>query len=214
MASGVHTSLRAFLLVAGGVYAVLVIAVAILPAASLERAYPPGDPDDLNALVARGRDLYRSYGCVTCHTQQVRGDERLAYVDDAGETVVPVLRPDRRFGLDRASRAEDYQHDDPPFMGTQRTGPDLTNVGARISSPDWHYWHLYAPRVVSPDSVMPGLPWLFRTEVDRIEGEDDPVAPLEALEALGVPGGRIWATPDAQALVEYILSLRPAERAR
>ena len=207
MALGVHTSLRTLLATTVGVYLVLVAAVAVIPAASLERAYPPASAEG-DAFVRRGRSLYRAHGCVYCHTQQIRGDERRAAPDEDGRWRVPVLTPDRRYGLDRASRAEDYRNDDPPFLGTQRTGPDLSNVGARMPSPQWHYWHLFAPRAVSPDSNMPGLPWLFHTDETRVEGEDDPVAPLEALESRGVPGGRLWATPDAQALVEYLLSLQ------
>ena len=56
---------------------------------------------------------------------------------------------------------------------------------------------------------MPGLPWLFHTE-DTKQPEDEPVAPLLGLD---VPKGRLYATPDAQALVEYLLwRTRPEAR--
>jgi hypothetical protein len=56
---------------------------------------------------------------------------------------------------------------------------------------------------------MPGLPWLFHTE-DTKRPEDEPVAPLASLD---VPKGRLYATPDAQALVEYLLwRTRPEAR--
>jgi len=212
-----HTSLPAFLLLALGCYVLLVLSVAVLPAALIGRQVPPdGRGIAEGSLEARGRALYQRYGCVYCHTQQVRGDERLATLDDDLQVHVPVLRPDRRFGLERASVAEDYRNDAPPFMGTQRTGPDLTNVGSRMPSADWHYWHFYAPRVVSPDSNMPGLPWMFVSGAGHVEGEGVPVMPLKALEAApyGVPGGRLWATRDAQALVAYVLSLRRKDGGR
>ena len=146
----VHESQRTFFVVAAGLYLLLVLGCAILPANALATRYPPSgaDPDP---TVERGRLLYKKYGCVYCHTQQVRGDERLAVQAEDGTWEVPVLGADRRFGLDAPSRAEEYSDDDPPFMGTQRTGPDLLAVGTRLPRAEWHYWHLYDPRAVSPD---------------------------------------------------------------
>lgn len=216
----VHTSLRTFIALAGGIYVLLVVFVAILPAAELGQRYPPDDRDaDDPAWLApesdpveQGRRLYQRYGCVYCHTQQIRGDERLAVVEEDGTVVVPVLGADARFGLDRPTTAGEYRNDDPPFMGTQRTGPDLTAVGTRMPSATWHYWHLYDPQAVSPDSNMQGLPWLFATEDTRIEGvEYERVDPLLALD---VPKGRIYATPEAQQLVEYLLSRTRPESTR
>jgi len=204
----VHESHRTFFAVAAGLYLLLVLGCAILPANALAKRYPPtGKTVDLR--VERGRALYQQYGCVSCHTQQIRGDERLAVEGEDGRRIVPVLGVDGRFGLDTPSRAEEYRDDDPPFLGTQRTGPDLLAVGTRMPRAEWHYWHLYDPRAVSPDSNMPGLPWLFHTEETREDG-DLPVPPLEALD---VPNGRLYATPDAQALVEYLLwRTRPESR--
>ncbi|MFV1959035.1 MAG: cbb3-type cytochrome c oxidase subunit II [Planctomycetota bacterium] len=204
MKPDVYHSERAFLAVAGGVYLLLVLLVAILPAAALARRYPPDDAAQVweDPLVARGRELYRMYGCVYCHTQQLRGDDRLAVEEPDGTRRVPLLRPDRRFGLDRPAEARDYRNDDPPFLGTERIGPDLSTVGTRLPSATWHYWHLFSPETVSPDSNMPGLPWLFHTDATRELG-DEKVAPFFRLPA---PKGRIWATADARALVEYLLS--------
>jgi cytochrome c oxidase cbb3-type subunit 2 len=217
VAGRIHTSHRLILILAGGIYLILVLVTAILPAWRMHQTYGP--PDGMpNPVVERGRRLYRDYGCWNCHTQQIRGDERKTSDEPApvrvGERlstrrVTPVLGADRRFGLDRASEPEDYAGDDPPFLGTQRTGPDLSVVGSRLPSAEWHYWHLYAPRALSPDSVMQGLPWLFKTEeadvVDKVDWE------VEYIEALDIPSKRLWATPDAQALVEYLLSLKRRE---
>lgn len=209
MRLNVHTSLRTFFTMAGGLYLVLVLACAILPAASMERQYPPTGVAYPDEHVERGRQLYQEYGCIYCHTMQIRGDERLATEGPDGTLVVPVLGADRRFGLDEPSKAEEYRNDDPPFLGTERIGPDLLAVGTRLPSAVWHYWHLYAPSVVSPGSNMPGLPWLFHTEETQ-RPEDEKVDPLFELD---VPKGRLYATPDAQALVEYLLSrTRPESR--
>lgn len=205
----VHTSLRTFFGIAGGLYIALVLACAILPAASMQRQYPP-TKQWVDPRVERGRQLYQSYGCVYCHTMQIRGDERLAKEGPDGTLRVPVLNADRRFGLDEPSRAEEYRNDDPPFLGTERIGPDLLAVGTRLPSATWHYWHLYDPRSVSPDSNMPGLPWLFHTEETK-QPEDEKVDPLFDLD---VTKGRLYATPDAQALVEYLLSRTRPESTR
>ena len=205
----VHTSLRTFFAIAGGLYILLVLACAILPAASMQQQYPATKQAYVNEYVERGRKLYKSYGCIYCHTMQIRGDERLATEGPDGTLDVPVLGADRRFGLDEPSRAEEYRNDDPPFLGTERIGPDLLAVGTRLPSAAWHYWHLYDPSAVSPDSNMPGLPWLFHTEETKQE-KDEKVDPLFVLD---VPKGRLYATPEAQDLVEYLLSrTRPESR--
>jgi cytochrome c oxidase cbb3-type subunit II len=61
---------------------------------------------------ARGRDLYVSEGCATCHTQEVR----------------PVLSD---IGLGPASEVGDYVFQANPPIGSQRLGPDLSAVGTR-----------------------------------------------------------------------------------
>lgn len=258
----IHTSHRTILLLPLGIYVVLVALVAVGPAVEMGGRYP-ADPKariaGTSPLVARGQQVFVSYGCSVCHTQQIRGDERIK-VQKGDALVTPVLAPDARFGLDEPSRPEDYAQDDPPLLGTQRTGPDLTGVGDRLPSVLWHYWHLYDPRSVSPDSVMPpyrelfevteppslflgvavvlGLALLFGLLGWMLFGlspsmflalalgvgagllvvnqcrECLPTAadctPVEeGIEALPLPSGaKLMATPDAQALAEYVLSLR------
>jgi len=61
--------------------------------------------------------------------------------------IVP-MGPDisaRAWGL-RRTVAEDFLYDYPVMPGSLRVGPDLANVGARISDPNWHFRHLYAPQ--------------------------------------------------------------------
>jgi cytochrome c oxidase cbb3-type subunit 2 len=208
MAISVHTNQRLFMALAGGIYLVLVLFVAILPAAEMSRRYPAPDFDE-NPLVADGFAVYKSYGCVYCHTQQIRGDERLPPDPDGRR---PVLGADRRFGLEEPTRAQEYAADDPPLLGTQRTGPDLTAVGTRLPDPQWHYWHLYDPRATSPGSNMPALPWLFYVADAPRDPDDEEVAPLGHL---GIPEGRsLYATYEARALVEYLISRTRRESVR
>ncbi|KAA0011756.1 cytochrome-c oxidase, cbb3-type subunit II [Billgrantia pellis] len=118
----------------------------------------------LSALELEGRDIYRREGCVGCHSQMIRPfraeTERYGHYSVAGESV--------------------YEHN---FLwGSKRTGPDLARVGGRYSD-DWHRAHMYNPRDVVPESVMPAYPWLFERTLD---GKDTP-RKMEVLRDLGVP---------------------------
>ena len=206
MAINIHTNHRVLFAIPALTYVILVFVCAIWPAAMEREAesqipVPYSDP-----YIERGRELYGTYNCVTCHTQQIRGDERMAREVD-GKVIVPVLAADARFGREVASRAEEYAHQDPVMMGTQRIGPDLSSVGKRLPEVQWHYWHLYDPRSVSPDSTMPPHRFLFTTERPSTQTEGD-YEQVQVIQGLGVPGKELWATPDAKALVEYLLSLK------
>ena len=89
----------------------------------------------LSSAAQRGRDIYVGEGCSYCHTQQVR----------------PLAR-DRVFG--RPSTAGDYAYDTPELLGTERNGPDLSNIGARQPSDVWQEIHLYEPRALVAGSIM------------------------------------------------------------
>lgn len=118
----------------------------------------------LPAVVLEGRDIYIREGCHVCHTQMVRPlraeIERYGHYSVAGESV--------------------YEH---PFLwGSKRTGPDLARVGNRYSD-DWHKAHLYNPRSVVPESIMPAYPWLY----DNTLSGKDTAAKMKALRSVGVP---------------------------
>lgn len=204
----IHSNHRLLFLLPASLYLVLVLATAVLPAISEAEREATMEKQPLPADIAWGREIYRTEeNCTACHTQQIRGDQLRAYTV-RGEEVVPVLRADARFGLDRPTRWEDYAHLEAPMLGTQRTGPDLMAVGDRLGTgPMWHYWHLYAPRSVSPGSTMEAYPWLFSTTKPEAENGIEP-EPVELIDALGVDGDELWATPKAVALTRYLLSLR------
>ncbi len=94
-----------------------------------------------------GRLVYQHNGCVYCHTQQVRGG---TYNNDL----------QRGWGS-RRSHPQDYIYDYPVLLGTMRTGPDLANVGARLTNDNWHYTHFYDPQLITPGSVMAPFSFLF-----------------------------------------------------
>ena len=96
----------------------------------------------LSPAELRGRDIYAREGCAYCHTQQIR------YTDaDMNRFGAPTLAWEGR---------SDYPH----MLGTRRIGPDLSRAGGTRSQ-QWQFAHLYAPRSVVPQSVMPGYPHFF-----------------------------------------------------
>jgi len=146
-----------------------------------------------NEIQSAGRKVYIEYGCLYCHSQQVRD---------------PVAGADEAFGWGPASRPSDYIYDNPHLMGTSRTGPDLSNIGSRQPSVQWQHLHLYNPRLLVPWSIMPRHAFLYETETAS-------EAPSE--EAIKIPDSDQWLIPseEAQALVAYLLALkRDAEPTR
>ncbi|MCG8590695.1 MAG: cbb3-type cytochrome c oxidase subunit II [Proteobacteria bacterium] len=181
-----HTNHRLLLAFAGIGYLVLTVLIAVGPAISVQGLSPLPGARERTALEERGRQLYLAEGCGFCHTQFVRD-----------------LPMDKPYG--RQSVAEDYAAEDPPLLGTQRTGPDLANVGTRQPSETWHLIHLYNPRAVVPQSVMPGYPWYFAVR-ERVEPGETEVPLPESFRPS--PGAVVVPTEDARALVAYLLSLR------
>ncbi len=170
MTSGTGRALRMSYLVASvaGV-AFFVMSVGLLgvwPGRVLERqmrTMAPDRPLGLTASELRGRAIYGREGCAYCHTQQVR----FVHADMT------------RFGA--PTLAWETQVDYPHLWGTRRIGPDLARQAA-VHSEDWHYAHLYAPRAVVPQSVMPAYRALFDGSPLRPRQEArDLVAYLETL---------------------------------
>jgi cytochrome c oxidase cbb3-type subunit 2 len=115
-------------------------------------------------LELAGRNIYVREGCYTCHSQMIR----------------PLRDEVERYG--HYSLAAESMYDHPFQWGSKRTGPDLARVGGKYSD-EWHVAHMIDPRSVVPQSVMPGYPFLAKTELDmrRIVGH------MRANRAVGVP---------------------------
>jgi cytochrome c oxidase cbb3-type subunit 2 len=111
----------------------------------------------------RGIEIYKSQGCVYCHTQQIR----------------KLDSDERRYGWRLveapASESWEYVNDKTQFLGTKRTGPDLARVGGKYSS-EWHWAHFKNPRDMGekfPDrkgiyeraSIMPSFAYLSDEEI-------------------------------------------------
>ncbi len=151
--------------------------------------------DDQIALINLGRRVYVDYGCVYCHSQQVRPES-------AGS--------DLRMGWgNRRSYPQDYLNDKVALLGTMRTGPDLSNIGIRQGSETWHLVHLYNPQITSAGSVMAPYPFLF--EKRKIKGEPSPDALALSGEYAPPEGYEVVPKLEARALVAYLISLRQSE---
>lgn len=118
----------------------------------------------LTALQLEGRDIYIREGCNVCHSQMIR----------------PFRAETERYG--HYSVAGEFVYDHPFVWGSKRTGPDLARVGGRYSD-EWHRAHLYNPRDVVPESIMPPYHWLFDNTMDGIHTGDK----MKALRIVGVP---------------------------
>src|SRR3546814_6789019 len=95
--------------------AIATASLVVLPYFQLRHVQPPPGLKPYSDAALRGRAQYIALGCIACHTQQPRD---------------PQQAPDGKRGWGRPSVAGDYFYDDPPLLGTMRTGPDLFNIGA------------------------------------------------------------------------------------
>jgi cbb3-type cytochrome oxidase cytochrome c subunit/cytochrome c2 len=149
-----------------GFFAMSVLLLGVWPGRVLEeqtRRMSPDHPLPLTASEQRGRLIYGREGCAYCHTQQVR-----FLHSDVARFGAPTLAWETRF---------DFPH----LWGTRRIGPDLSREGS-VRSEDWQYSHLYSPRSIVPDSVMPEYPGLFEGAPDRpAQGARDVLAYLQSL---------------------------------
>jgi cytochrome c oxidase cbb3-type subunit II len=183
---------RVFVLLLGAlaalVFALLVLIV--VPSQMLREEKPSARLEPYTPVQLRGREVYVANGCVYCHTQQVRDS---SFTSDVA----------RGWGS-RPSVPADYFFDEPHLMGTMRTGPDLLNVGGRLSDPQWHLVHLYQPRALVPWSIMPAFPFLFKEKPAASAGE----RVLNLPKGHAPPGKVVVTTPDADALVAYLLALK------
>jgi cbb3-type cytochrome c oxidase subunit II len=175
-----------------GFFAMSVLLLGVWPGRTLEEQIhqtAPAHPLPLSTSEQRGRNVYAREGCAYCHTQQIRY----------------LKRDVDRFG--KATLAWETIFDYPHLWGTRRIGPDLSRE-ASVRSADWQLSHLYEPRNLVRDSVMPAFPWLFdgAPNSPRQEAEDL----LAYLETLG--RDRALAGPEEEAHASAAHDLSANER--
>ncbi len=99
---------------------------------------------------AAGRKLYIANGCVYCHSQSIRSI-------------------DWGLGAERIAQAGDYIADHPILLGSERTGPDLSQEGGEHPD-DWHSAHFVNPRYTRPNSIMPAFEFIGVENLIRLTG--------------------------------------------
>lgn len=177
----------------------LTLFAAVVPAfrAQEDNAPLPGSKP-LTKDETLGKAVFVKEGCIACHTQQVRNVDM-----------------DKVWGK-RPNVAADYARNTPTdiwrntanLLGSERTGPDLTNVGLRQPSKDWNLLHLFNPRSVVAESIMPAYSWMF--EAKENPGPNDVVVQVPDDFRQGIKGS-IVALPEALHLVAYLQSLKETE---
>ena len=176
------------LLIVGGstlVYAALAWTMGVWPGIALSKIPAGPGVEPLTALQSEGREVYVANGCSYCHTQQVR-----------------PLDADKVFG--RPSAPGDFTYQTPELLGSERTGPDLTNIGARQPSSVWQYIHLYNPRAVVPASIMPSFNWMFEVVAQAGAG----ATPIPLPQSYAPARGVVVPSHQAEALIAYLASLK------
>lgn len=174
-------------------FVALTLFIAILPAGWVQQQnnpLPASEP--MTDIEQRGLNVFVSEGCAYCHTQQVRPIE----MDENWG------RPSAPGDYARINR-QDVWRQTPAVLGSERTGPDLSNIGKRQPSEVWHFMHLYNPRSVVKESIMPSYPWLFEVQ----ENPPANATTVSMPEGYGPENGTIVASADAKALVAYLKSL-------
>jgi cytochrome c oxidase cbb3-type subunit I/II len=129
-----------------GVFLLMVSMVVFAPYMFLLDVPPSDRAHEYTPLEAEGRSLFMSYGCFYCHSQQVRPSD---------------------WGIGNVSQNGDYYYDSPHALGTERTGPDLAQIGGARPT-IWHHLHDKDPRSVSPGSIMPNFGFLSDHEIEAL----------------------------------------------
>ncbi|MDQ2731653.1 MAG: cbb3-type cytochrome c oxidase subunit II [Armatimonadota bacterium] len=133
-----HAVISTLVIGAAAAFVAVVFGTIVLPYTTFQPDPAAGlRPYTTRELV--GRAIYLREGCWYCHSQFVRQQDRdLGPVAEAGQFV----------------------YDSPHALGTERTGPDLSNEGGKF--PDgWHEIHISHPQSVRPGSVMPSFSFLM-----------------------------------------------------
>lgn len=178
-------------------FALLSTIIAILPAMKLQEVQPLPEMKELSSEALKGLQIYVSENCMSCHTQQVRNIEM-----DQVWGQRPSLASDYYYSKKRL----DVWRQSPSLLGSERTGPDLTEVGKRQPGQEWHLLHLFNPRIVVKESIMPGYPWLFEEKSTAMITQKDVVVPVSQ-DLLKNPDHKLVAKPEALALITYLQTL-------
>lgn len=139
-------------------------------------------------LIYMGENIYKSEGCWYCHTDQTRTLVQDVVLNGSDSYPAPP------------SSANEYIYQNVTFPGTKRNGPDLSRVGIKRPSRDWHKGHFWSPKTASVGSIMPAYQHFFDNDPRGIgtRSVNFPNKKFEAIfQYLMTKGTRI--TPPTQA---------------
>lgn len=128
-------------------------------------------------LIELGEHIFAYEGCWYCHTDQTR-----TLVQDV------VLNGSESFPAPPSSPHE-YIYQKVTFPGTKRNGPDISRVGIKRPSRDWHKAHFWSPKTASVGSIMPAFQHFF---------DDDPRGSSRSV--VGVPNYKF------EAIFQYLMT--------
>jgi len=131
-----------------GVFIVIAFAglIEILPNFA-EASRPVVGLKPYTVLELAGKNIYMKDQCIACHSQLIR----------------PFKSETDRYG--QVSLSGEYAYDRPFLWGSKRTGPDLHRVG-NYRTTDWHENHMWDPKSVVPQSIMPAYKHMFTNIAD------------------------------------------------
>ena len=128
-------------------------------------------------LIFLGEKIYAIEGCWYCHTDQTR-----TLIEDV------VLNGSDSYPAPPSS-ANEFIYQKITFPGTRRIGPDISRVGVKRPSRDWHKAHFWAPKTASMGSIMPAFQHFF---------DNDPRGTGKS--AIGIPNYRF------EAIYQYMMT--------
>ncbi len=148
----------------------------------------------LTAQQTRGEALYRTLGCEYCHNQFIRTQD---------------------WAMGTVSESGDFYYSVPNFLGTERTGPSLGQIGGKRPT-EWHIQHDANPRSVSPSSIMPEFDFLSANQlsdlVSYIQGLGTENLDTQAFQPLVPSQFADEANPNTAVLAEVIPGYDPVQQ--
>jgi cytochrome c oxidase cbb3-type subunit 2 len=163
----------------------------------VEGLYPPAP------INRQGQLVYAREGCVQCHTQMIRPTQLALDGWRKGWGQDQEARPAAAV---RSNNLRDYLGEPFAFLGVQRNGPDLTNYGWRAPERSKIHQMLFAPRSLHDWSNMPSFAHLYTERLAQGQPADKA---LKLPKKFAVKEGyEVIPTPEAEALVDYLLSLK------
>lgn len=110
---------------------------------------PPYSFTSRKELIELGEHIFAIEGCWYCHTDQTRTLIQDVVLNGSDSYPAPPSSPN------------EYIYQKITFPGTKRNGPDLSRVGIKRPSRDWHKAHFWSPKTASAGSIMPAFRHFF-----------------------------------------------------